>query len=84
MIKIINNTVCLNKEDYKTLDGIWGAFRSDLNYCADLLKFSTDNYIKLKKDIYSCAKVDKTLKYEDYKQVFILVFKQHNFKIEEE
>lgn len=82
MIKVVNNTVYLSNQDYLTLTGIWGAFRSDLDYCVELLEYSEKHYEFLSLEGYFSTKIDTNLKKEDYKTIFDLVFNQNKYIIE--
>ena len=82
MIKLINNTVYLNETDFKSISGIWGAFRSYPDYCADLLKLGNDRYDEFSKlpDTY-IARIDKDISVENYTEIFNKVFLEKNYKI---
>lgn len=83
MIKFENEKVILNQEDYNALSGIWGAFRSDINYCSKLLKHSVDNYDDLAKenDSIYIAIVDPNILYTDYSKIFAAVFINENYEV---
>lgn len=85
MIKLNGNKVYLTETDFKSMNGIWGAFRSDPKYCGDLLKYGNDNYEDLCKmpKTYN-AKVDDSIPVEKYSDLFNIVFIENNYEVTNE
>ena len=82
MIKLNENKVYLTETDLKAMQGIWGAFKHNPKYCADLLKLGSDNYEKFCKwgDTYN-AKVDKSISEEKYVDLFNIVCINKNYEV---
>ena len=82
MIRLINDKVYLTDIEFKSMNGIWGAFRSRPEYCATLLKLGSDRYEEFSKipESYS-AKVDDSIPVEKYVDLFNIVFIDKNYEV---
>lgn len=82
MIRLINDKVYLTETDFKSMDGIWGAFRSRPEYCADLLALGNTKYDELVK-LHGMhpAKIDSNIKRDSYAELFKKVFIDKNFEL---
>ena len=82
MIKLSGDKVYLTETDFKSMKGIWGAFRGIPSYCADLLKLGNDKYEIFSKlpDTYN-ARVDNSIPFEKYVDLFNIVFIEKNYEV---
>lgn len=82
MIKLNGDKVYLTETDFKSMNGIWGAFRSNPSYCGDLLKLGSDRYEEFSKipETYN-AKVDESIPVEKYVDLFNIVFIEKNYEV---
>ena len=82
MIKLKDGKVYLTETEFNSMNGIWGAFRSRPDYCAQLLKLGSDEYEEFSKipESYS-AKVDDSIPAEKYVDLFNIVFIDKNYEV---
>ncbi len=85
MIKLKDRKVYLTKTDLKVMLGIWEAFSSIPDYCAQLLKLGSDRY-EVFNTIPECysAKVDKSIPVEKYVDLFNIVAISKNYEVVDE